>query len=171
MNKDRDSFIWKYLDIENNNEVENLKKLFLENLPIMNSFFIPLDLGITEFLDMEVGHSVLIVAAPMKRSQIHIDYRANNLKLALNIPLRNCENSITEIWNCYENRPEYSLTSIGVPYNGYQKENCEKITEFRLSRPVIFNTKIPHSVTNLSNHPRLAISLRFREDPWQLVGL
>lgn len=171
MNNDRESFLWKFVDIKNTDEVDNLKKLFLDNLPSVDNFFIPLDLGIKEFLGMEVGHSVLIIAAPTKRSQIHEDYRADKLKLALNVPLKNCDHSITEFWNCQGADPDYELTSIGVPYNRYKIENCIKISEFKLTKPVIFNTKIPHSVFNLSSEPRLAISIRFRQDPWHLVNL
>jgi hypothetical protein len=167
---DRNNFTFKYFDIENSAELENLKEIFLKNLPPKENFFNPLNLDIKEFLGLEVTHSVLIHAKPNSHSTIHVDYRADQLRLALNIPLKNCENSVTDMWSC-EGEPVYSLTVTGIPYNNYNRNQCEKISRFFLTRPVIFNTKIPHSVSNFSNQPRLAISLRFKEDPWHLVGL
>jgi hypothetical protein len=166
----RDNFTFKYFDIENSKDLENLKELFLKNLPPLENFFNPLNLNVKEFLGLEVTHSILIHAKPNSHSTIHVDYRADQLKLALNIPLKNCENSVTNMWSC-EGEPTYLETPTGIPYNNYNKQQCEKITRFFLTRPVIFNTKIPHSVSNFSDQPRLAISLRFKEDPWELVGL
>jgi hypothetical protein len=166
---DKETFLYKYIENIDHHSLENIKNTFLSGLPTVNNFFIPLQLGIKEFIGLEVTHSILIYAKPNQRSRIHMDYRADKLKLALNIPLKNCEDSITELWNCGSKEPKYSLTPSNVPYNEYEIINCRKISEFRLTKPVIFNTKIPHSVNNLSNKPRLAISLRFREDPWHLV--
>lgn len=168
---DCNSFRYQYVDMFDETSINDLKKCFLDNLPTMSNFFIPLNLGITEFCGLSVTHSILIYAAPLRRSKIHVDYRADKLKLALNIPLKNCKDSITEFWNCNGVQSTYSLTSLDVPYNRYDINDCEKIDEFRLTQPVIFNTKVPHSVNNMSPNPRLAISLRFKEDPWHLVGL
>jgi hypothetical protein len=166
----RNLFLWKYVDLDAYvNDVESLKKLFLDNLPATTDFFTPLTLGITKFLGMEVDHTVLIVVNPFVKKHIHIDHR--DYKLALNIPLKNCDNTVTEMWDCGSNKPTYALTKNNVPYNNYDINQCKKITEFFLTKPIIFNTKIPHSVTNFSHQPRLAISIRFKSDPWELVGL
>jgi hypothetical protein len=170
-NHNRETFLYKFIEDIDENILENIKNIFLNNLPDTNNFFIPVQLGIKEFIGLEVTHSILICANPRRRSGIHVDYRADKLKLALNIPLKNCNDSITEFWDSGGTEPEHSITSINVPYKSYKIENCQQIAEFRLTKPVIFNTKIPHSVNNLSNKPRLAISLRFKEDPWHLVGL
>lgn len=167
----RDSFTWKYFNISESSELKNLKKIFLENLPDFDNFFKPLDLGIKEFLGLEVRHSVLICAKPNSKNSIHVDYRADQLKLALNIPLENCESSVTTMWDCGDSEPIYTETPLGIPYNIYNINHCKILTHFILDRPVIFNTKIPHSVRNFSDKYRLAISLRFAEDPWSLVGL
>lgn len=170
MTNNREDFTFKYIDIENIEELNNLKTKFLENLPAIKNFFNPLNLDIKEFLGLEVTHSVLIFAKPNSSSTLHIDYRADQLKLAMNIALKNCDDSITEMWNC-AGGPIYTETPSGIPYINFNKEQCQKICEFKLTQPVIFNTKIPHSVSNFSKKPRLAISLRFKEDPWHLVGL
>lgn len=171
MNKDRDSFIWQHVDIDDQLSLEKLQIEFLNKSSIVQYFYNPLKLNIKEFLGLEITHGVLIVAAAHRRHSIHTDYRADNLKLALNIPLKNCENSLTEIWESLGPLPKYFVTATGIPYNHLNPTHCKKITEFKLTSPVIFNTKMPHSVVNFSNEPRLAISLRFKEDPWHLVGL
>lgn len=166
---EKDSFTFRHIDIKQE-LLDSLKQKFRENLPQLENFFIPMHLDIKEFMGMEIGHSVLIYAKPLSRSTLHVDYRADNLKLALNIALENCKYSLTEMWQC-EGEPVCLKTPTGIPYNNYEKKQCKKICDFTLSRPVIFNTKVPHSVWNFSNKPRLAISLRFKQDPWHLVGL
>ena len=50
--------------------------------------------------------------------------------------------------------------------------NCilEKETQFNLeNNPVLFNTKQIHQVVNPTDIPRVAISLRFFEDPIHLI--
>jgi len=162
-----DDFIWKYLDI-NSSEIENIQKIFLNNLPPFDNFFNPLELGIKSFLGLEVTHSVLICAKPNSKSTLHVDFRSDQLKLAINLPLKNCDDSITEFWES-SSRPIEMTTPSGVPYINYKYKNCKKISEFKLTKPVVFNTKIPHSVRNFSSDFRLAISLRFKEDPWHLI--
>jgi hypothetical protein len=177
METTRDNFVWKYVDIQDLDALADIKERYLKRKPNADNFYIPMDIGIKEFLGMEIGNPVLIYAMPKKNYMIHIDYRMDKLKLALNIPLINCENSLTEFWKCSKMgssvKPENAWRS---PPNflssfNFEQENCEKIDEFIMTQPVVFNTQVPHSVTNFSDMPRIAISLRFKEDPWHLVGL
>jgi hypothetical protein len=45
----------------------------------------------------------------------------------------------------------------------------EEISRFTLTKPTIFNTKQPHAVVNPTNSIRIAASLRFVRDPWELT--
>jgi hypothetical protein len=65
--------------------------------------------------------------------------------------------------------PPIQYTSNGQPYRYFDPTLCKKITEFKLIKPVLFRTDIPHSVSNHSDMIRQAISIRFKEDPWHLI--
>jgi len=166
-------FIWKYIDLPAN-DVEDLKLRYLESKASWKSthyFFQSLDLGIKEFMGRPVFKTVLIMASPNLVGKIHVDHRPHdNNTLAINIPLINCESSVTEFWKSNEVSSEVEYTLSGSPYLSCgDRTTCTKIDEYQLVRPVLFNTSIPHSVNNYSSKPRMAISLRLEQDPWDLV--
>jgi hypothetical protein len=166
-----DDFLWQYIDIDFN-LIEDIKNRYMEVLPDNNFFFQPVDLALTEFMGMEIQRAVLIQAMPNAIGRIHTDWRFDKDygdKLALNIPLMNCEESTTVLWKS-NYTPPTQYTDNGQPYNFYHPSRCVKITEFKLIKPVLFRTDIPHSVNNSSNNVRRAISLRFKRDPWHLIG-
>jgi hypothetical protein len=167
---DKNNFLWQYVDLDQE-LVKDLQTVFVNNMPKSTVFFQPLNLKIDKILGFTVTHSVLIYVPPLFESMIHTDYRSDNLKLALNIELENCNHSCTEMWENVDSEVHVRYTELGIPYNFLDKNKCKKITEFKLNRPVMFNTKIPHSVRNWGTEPRLAISLRFSEDPWKLITL
>ena len=84
------------------------------------------------------------------------------------IPLDNCDESTTNFWES-TSKPSLRQTKNGHVYSYYEESKCTKLTEYKLTSPVIFDTKILHNVTNPTNQIRRAISLRFKEDPWHLV--
>lgn len=163
-------FIWKYIDIDPI-AVKELQDLYLKVLPNNEDFFQSVDIGIDTFLGLKVQKFVLIQAAPFANGRIHTDWRPTDYghQLALQIPLVNCENSITSFWSS-NYTPPTQYTDNGYPYNHYIADRCTKITEFCLTKPAIFRTDIPHSVNNSSHIVRKAISVRFLEDPWHLVN-
>jgi hypothetical protein len=162
-------FIWKYIDLEEST-VKKIQEKYLNHLPTNDHFFQEIKLDITEFLGLEVQKFVLIQVLPNAIGRIHTDWRPANYgnQLALNIPLLNCENSITSLWKSDYNPPT-QYTENGQPYNFYDPTRCVKIAEFKLIQPTIFRTDLPHSVDNPSNCVRTAISIRFKRDPWHLI--
>ena len=163
-------FLWSQCENIDPAEILKVQELFQKNMPAHTSFFQPLKIGLDKFAGLEVSSSVLIYARPFSNSTIHTDYRADNLELALNLPLQNCDNSCTKLWMNVNSPIHVRYTELGIPYNFLEKDKCKVISEFKLIEPIIFNTKVPHSVHNFSDQPRLSISLRFKEDPWHLVG-
>lgn len=163
-------FYWKYIDIDPNT-IKSLQDEYSRHLPDNNYFFQPLELPIKEFLGLEVQRFVLIQVAPYAAGRIHTDWRPADYgdQLALNIPLVNCEDSVTSLWKS-DYTPPMQYTDNGQPYNFYDPARCTKVTEFKVTRPVIFRTDLPHSVDNPSNKIRKAISVRFKKDPWHLVN-
>ena len=163
-------FIWQFVDLDSV-EVEKIKEKYLSALPVNDHFFQKLNLGITEFMGLPVWNTVLINAMGNSVGKIHIDHRPHDDNvLAINIPLINCDNAVTEFWNTTE-QTEISYTFHGYPYIGFKRKTCTKVDQFILTEPVIFRTDVPHSVNNYSDTPRLAISLRLVTDPWHLVSV
>jgi hypothetical protein len=162
--------IWQYIDLDAG-EVDNLKEAYLKLLPAPPHFFNTVDIGIKEFMGMEIFRAVIINAPPMSIGMVHKDHRpVDNNVLAINIPLINCQDAKTYFWDTTEDVNKISYTSSGSPYIGFSKASCTKIDEFILTKPIIFRTDIPHSVDNHSIDHRVAVSLRFKTDPWHLVN-
>ena len=162
-------FYWQHVDIDPD-EVRLLQKAYLRALPNNSHFFQPIQLPIRNFLGLEVQRFVLIQVHPNAVGRIHTDWRPNEYgdQLALQIPLINCNDSTTILWES-NYTPPIQYTDNGQPYNFYDESRCVKITEFNLTQPTIFRTDLPHSVNNPTKSMRLAISVRFKEDPWHLL--
>jgi hypothetical protein len=164
-------FYWKYIELDPT-EVDRIKKDYLKHLPGNSHFFQEVNIENKTFMGMEILRPVLIQVEPRATGRIHTDFRPDKDfgdQLAIQIPLENCEHSLTELWSS-EYEPPVQHTSNGQPYNYFDKSRCIKITEFILTQPVIWRTDIPHSVNNTSDKTRLAISLRFKKDPWNLIN-
>jgi hypothetical protein len=162
-------FYWKYQHIPDQS-LEYIKDLYNKVLPDNFEFFQVVSLPIDTFLNLKISRAVLIQVAPFAKGRIHTDYRPEGYSLALNIPLENCEHSITSMWDTTDQITEIRYTTNNSPYHYYDPALCKKITEFKLTRPVFFDTSIPHSVDNMSDKWRRAISLRFEPDPWNLIN-
>ena len=163
-------FYWKYFDLDKS-IIKSLQDEYYRHLPDNTHFFQQLDLPIREFLGLEVQRFVLIQALPNAVGRIHTDWRPSDFgnQLALNIPLEHCEDSVTSLWSS-DYIPPTQFTDNGQPYNFYDPNRCIKISEFRLTQPVLFRTDLPHSVDNTTNKVRKAISVRFKQDPWHLIN-
>jgi hypothetical protein len=161
-------FYWKYQDVPNN-EILRLQELYKKVLPNNSEFFQIVPLEIKMFMGLKISRPVLIQVEPNARGRIHTDFRPEGYSLALNIPLENCDNSVTSLWEAPSELVEIRYTTNRSPYHYYNPNLCKKITEFSLTKPVLFDTSIPHSVDNFSDQWRRAISLRFEPDPWYLT--
>lgn len=161
-------FYWKYHDIPKD-EIAMLQEKYRKILPNNFEFFQVVPLDIKTFMGLKISRAVLIQVEPNARGRIHTDYRPEGYSLALNIPLENCENSITTMWEAPAEIVEVRYTTNNSPYHYYNPDLCKKITEFSLTTPVLFDTSVPHAVDNYSNNWRRAISLRFEPDPVHLI--
>ena len=164
-------FVWQYVDLDPI-EVNRIKKDYLTHLPNNSHFFQKVNIETDKFMGMEILRPILIQVEPNAVGRIHTDFRPDKNfgdQLAIQIPLENCEHSLTELW-ASDYKPPVQYTSNGQPYNYFDRSRCIKISEFVLTSPVVWRTDVPHSVSNFSDKPRLAISLRFKKDPWNLVN-
>jgi hypothetical protein len=162
-------FYWKYIHIDDD-EIKSIQKEYTQVLPNNDYFFQSLELPIKTFLGLEVQRFVLIQVEPNATGRIHTDWRPTEYgyQLAIQIPLLNCDKSTTSIWSS-DYTPPTQYTTNGQPYNYYEPTRCIKVTEFRLTQPVLWRTDLPHSVDNPTSSIRRAISVRFKQDPWHLV--
>lgn len=162
-------FIWQYIDTPVD-EVLKIQQDFKNLIPNNMSFFQVIDINTKMFMGLPIERPILIQVTPNTFSQIHKDIRHDGTKnrLAIQIPLDNCEESTTSFWES-SSRPLISQTKNGHVYSYYEESMCTKLTEYKLTSPVIFDSEILHNVTNPTNQIRRAISLRFKEDPWHLV--
>jgi len=163
---DLTSFRWQYLDI-NDDYLTEIRERCLLALPNNKIHFQQFDVSIKEFLGMEVNNVVIVQIPPRFMQEIHADFRPDNNVLAINFPLINCQDAVTEMWE--SNESTLLTERLGYPTNLARRGACKKIDQFIVDRPVIFNTKILHSVRNNSRNTRIAVSLRFKNDPWHLI--
>ena len=162
-------FIWQYIDTPLD-EVLKIQQDFRNLIPNNMSFFQLIKIDTKKFMGLDIDRPVLIQVAPNTFSQIHKDigWDASGRSLAIQIPLDNCEESTTNFWESTI-KPKLMQTKNGHLYSYYDESTCTKLAEYKLTSPVLFDTKILHNVTNPTNQVRRAISLRFKEDPWHLV--
>ena len=161
-------FIWQYINLPED-EVIKIQNEFRLKLPNNDVVFQSINIEITEFFSMPVKSAILIQVPPhsgVGHGGIHVD--TNDTTLAINIPLENCDDSITSFWKTLM-PPEMRKTPNGFSYGFYDPRHCRKIAEFKLTRPVIFNSLVAHNVSNPTDKWRRAISLRFKTAPWHLV--
>jgi hypothetical protein len=91
--------------------------------------------------------------------------------LALNIEIQNCRIPKTKLY-LTKSIPVITYTPSNIEYFKYSDDAIfEKIGEFDLTHPVLFDTQIPHQVCNQTNERRVSISFRFSKDPEFNVGL
>jgi hypothetical protein len=164
-------FTWKYLDIDNK-EVEGIRQQYLDYFqtsPPTAHFFQTCDIGIKTFLNMPVFKTSVIYLDGNTDGPIHEDVRPGGQVLGLLIPLINCNDSSTEIYESVV-EPMVKVNGENRTYNYYEPDNCKKIAEYVLTQPVLLNTSLPHCVFNYSNLHRVALAICFETDPWHLTN-
>ena len=171
-------FTWKYIDLDNG-LVEEIRQAYLNNLPDYSNgtyFFQMLDIDLPLIKGKRVVTAGLIYSPGNANTRFAhkdpIDHINGSSPYALNIPLINCENSKTTL---YKDRKPMFIVNSGhmrkhLPPNAEYVEmqsvyKAKVITSYVLDRPILFNTRIFHGVVNNSPEPRIAISLRFAENP------
>jgi len=111
----------------------------------------------------------LVIIGANKNQNTHTDAQQNDL--ALNIGLQ-VYNTSTHMYKIVSGNPTLiSYGTQGLVYTSYAACALEKYTQFELSdHPVLFNTKHVHHVMNPTGRTRIAVSLRFIEDPDHLFN-
>ena len=87
------------------------------------------------------------------------DFATNN---ALNIPLENCDDSLTLFYKEINDNPDvyYPLYNCG----GHSHNDVEEQARFELNKPAVIRINVPHAVHNPHEQPRSVATFRFYED-------
>ena len=159
------TFLWKYIELDNN-LVEELKDIYLKAMPTNLSclnFFNVLPINVPNINGVKVTCCSLIYKAGNESQKYAHKDPLLHSSLALNIPLINCEDSVTTLYD----DSKHSL-HVGHRDNLIQilpVKDGKVLSTYILDKPVLFNTRIFHNVENFSSEPRIAISLRFDRNP------
>jgi len=172
-------FIYNYIEIENHKNIsEDIKKYIIEETDVMLLKWpwkfvnverllesVPQLEKIFREFDLKIITAAAIYRPPYSQGGIHIDTSEFYRVLW---PVINCETSTTKFFK-YE--PEKFREGSGRDgdknLTALSDVNLEFLDEFNLSKPVIFNPKIPHGVycdPNL-NESRISLTLGFNKNP------
>ena len=179
-------FIYKKLKIENYNQIlAELKQWFEPQIPndghgdaflkLDNNGFrnsCPQSIKWFEENNLNIIAVVLTTFLPnnaQKDSDApHIDTQTTDL--AINFPIINCENTFTSFYKTINENKILTKLDNGITYWTFDTNTqYEEIDRFVLDGAVLFNTKIPHQVSNPTENPRYSASFRFKEDPYWLT--
>jgi hypothetical protein len=180
-----DNFYYTHIDIENYDviikEIKFHTKTILNEIGKYSGFFeiskkdlndnCPALLNWFNKNDIILEMAALHLMPAHREGQLHSDNDESlRPRLALNLDIENSDLTKTILFKV-NNSGNLSSTPRGLPYVLYQysEDTCKKITEYDLSKPVLFDTAKPHLVTNNTNYRRVAISLRFKSDPIHLI--
>jgi hypothetical protein len=101
----------------------------------------------------------------------HID--SGPQSLAINFPVQDCSNSTTNFYKPIGIDSEPVMVSKkhpnGTEYFHYENVTWKLLDSYCLDTPVLLNVHVPHKVDHYGELNRLAISIRFNEDPWFLT--
>jgi hypothetical protein len=108
----------------------------------------------------------IIAVTKAEGTSVHIDEQGLQIQARLNIPLLNCEGSMTEFYT-YPEKPLLRYSEGGVPYLQLEhQELCVKVDEVELNQPTVLRIAAPHRVACNSNLlPRLALTIKLSIDP------
>lgn len=120
----------------------------------------------------EVMEIIVISLQPGSDMVIHTDtgmyewLEKGASRYALNIPIQNCDNTITTFYKLKEgyepNRTNLDFVRASINYaDTYPPHTVEVLEQFVLNKPALFNVLVPHNAVNLSDTARILLSVRF----------
>jgi hypothetical protein len=141
--------------------IEDLSK-FCQATPALQSWLSKLNCS-------NLHQAALIILKPRFNQNIHTDAQRNDL--ALNIGLQVLD-TYTQMYEIVQGEPHtVSYGTQGLVYISYNQCELKPHTSFSLEEsPVLFNTKHVHNVVNNTDKHRIAVSLRFQQDPDHLFN-
>lgn len=113
--------------------------------------------------------AIIITKNNFSNSIPHIDAQVNSL--ALNFPIENCEETETIFYTTQTPlETVISKKPNGVIYKSLKNKDWIEIGKYTLDSATLLNTHVPHKLVNYGNNKRVALSIRFDPDPWELIS-
>jgi hypothetical protein len=165
---------YRYLDLDHKVACEKLKNYAMENaskiknfwtflntpkllklFPEVQSMFDPLNITIKQ-ISLITSNNTSI------RDGIHRDH--TNCNVRINIPIMNCEGSVTNFYSSNA-EPQKLLLSNGIPYYQIDYNKCVLVDSFCLEKPAALRIREPHQVIASSQQsPRVSCTIEFVEN-------
>jgi hypothetical protein len=95
---------------------------------------------------------------------IHQDSAEHEYYWALNIPILNCKDTYTSIYDPLPGEQGITVSKDDGGYILWQKNQVKEIDRMYLTQPMIFNIASIHCIHNSSDQPRVSISIRMKCD-------
>lgn len=113
-------------------------------------------------------------ASVRQSAHTHQPYHADigPFDIALQLPVYGCDQGYTGYYTSTQVHDKHTGPVIITPNHRWLDYDADSVTEidrYYLTGPVIINIRQIHSVQNWSPETRLALSVRFWEDPWHLI--
>lgn len=173
-------FYFKQIDVKNN-ICNELKSWCMDNIQTNNVPFVLLDSNkfINECplflkwasdqdlkIKLVVGIKVNAHNEQIESKTPHIDLMDDERNIALNFPIKNCDNTYTTMYKLKKGDQIDITLPDGTAYSKFSDDSeFEEVETFYLKKPTFFNTGIPHQVFNNTDDVRLSLSIRFERNP------
>lgn len=169
-----------YLECENIESISKKIEIFLikNNLTVFGWNKVPIDNLYEEVPELKnfidsIGVTAYQIFALSKivDDQIHIDY-TNDIRI--NFPVSNTSGSATTFFYELENlKITKKINFDNLPWYDLSYTNKKIIDSYVLTKPVVFNPKIPHGVTmhQTGYKPRIILSIFLTTSPEHLLAI
>jgi len=173
--------IYKFLNINNHQEISNeVYQYTVDHTDVLlcKNIFVDQDIGqmlnycplLNDFLNIYklIPKRLAIIVCP-KNSEItmHRDNDGTNSYVRILWPVRNCQGSITKLWQVPDDAGTLTVDTNGIVYTAFPWDQPrEQIDEFELLSPVLFNASCAHSVHSApeSTQTRISFTIGFDRD-------
>ena len=137
---------------------------------------VPEILEFYQSINLKIREIAITVCNKYEDVDLHIDELPVVAKI--NFPILNTENTFNEWYRV----PKEILDTVTPVVNQFGSayydlksvdlDQCIKIAEVELTRPIIFNSQIPHRIriTDQAKLPRIVMSCTFFNEPIELLG-
>lgn len=109
----------------------------------------------------------VVIQKPHSDCPIHTDDITELNCIALNIPIKNCNNTFTKFFDINPGQEPKKMRSLAVEdgyYYYYSEDQVKEIETLHPIKPVFFNLNVPHAVYNYTDNTRVLISVRINLD-------
>jgi hypothetical protein len=167
---------WKHIELPGwEKSVDDINKVFLPRLPAQVFWnFLPTREFLYTAVDMvralaQCGFTIkqASIIQASGHGTIHVDdVKGSNIEARINVPLLNCENSVTAF---YETQSPLVMRATNVKFLVPDQQACLMVDAVTLTQPTVLRISAPHSVICRSANKRYSLTLHVSPDPVKLL--